>query len=146
MSVISLEGQRKLRCLNPRLGCKATDLLSATPLRAVLRSAGPTGPGPVTLPLQKPYFTACVAPRKSMKYLRNKTLPLRGKRDGTNRSSDITRVKHSHITKSWESAADVGSCGGCWVMYQAADVPLPWDLGKWLLICTPLYHWKTVVL
>jgi len=89
------------------------DLLSAIPLQAVLHSAGPTGPGSVILPLQKLYLTARVALLKSMEYLWNKTLLLRGKRDGTNRSSDIISVKYSHITKSWESAADMGSCSIC---------------------------------
>lgn len=42
------------------------DLLSATPLQAVLHSAGPTGAGSVTLPLEK--LTLCRAPLKSMKY------------------------------------------------------------------------------
>lgn len=83
MSAVSLEKQRKLHCLNPRLCCVAVDLFSATPLRAALHSAGPAGPGSVTLPLQKLYLTAHVAPRKSMKYLWNKTLLLKGKRDGT---------------------------------------------------------------
>lgn len=79
MSAISLERQRKLHCLNPGLHCVAMDLLSATPLRAALHSAAPTGPGFVTLPLQELYLTECVAPLKSMKYLWNKTLLLRGK-------------------------------------------------------------------
>lgn len=97
-----------MHCLNPRRCCIAMDRLSATRLRAMLHSAGPTGPGSVMLPLQKLYLTECVAPLKSMKYLWNKTMLLRGRRDGTNRSSDIISVKCSHITKSWKSAADGG--------------------------------------
>lgn len=61
MSGISLEKQRDVCCLNPRLYCVAVDLLSATPPRAVLRSAGPTGPGSITLLLQKLYHIAHIA-------------------------------------------------------------------------------------
>lgn len=118
------------------------DLSSGTHLWAVLHSAGPTRPGSVTLPLPQLYLTECVAALKSVKYLWNKLLQLRGKKDGTNSSSGMISAKCNGITKSWEGAADVGSCSSCWAMFRAADVPLPWDLEKWLLICTPLCHWK----
>lgn len=116
------------------------DLSCGTHLWAVLGTAGPTRPGSVTLPLPQLYLTECVALLKSVKYLWNKLLLLKGKKDGTNSSSGVLSVKCSHITKSWECTADVGPCSSCWAMFRAADVPLPWDLEKWLLICTPLGH------